>query len=74
MSAAIFQHTSLHSLRTLCCPSSLPVPQNTGFFGNETRGATLLGKWLKPKTVKSSYIYGVCPTSTNSHAIHGAML
>jgi hypothetical protein len=33
-----------------------------------------LGKWLKPKTVESSYSYGVCPTSTDPHAVHGAML
>jgi hypothetical protein len=53
------QHTSLHLSRTLAVPPHPPVlliPWNTGLPGSKTRGATLLGKWLKPKTVKSSIV------------------
>jgi hypothetical protein len=71
------QCTSLCSSRTLAVPPHppvLPILQNTGLPGSKTRGATLLGKWLKPKTVKSSYSYGVCPTSADPHAVHSATL
>lgn len=40
---------------------SAVVLWNPGHPWKQTRGATLLGKWLKPRLLSSHYSHGVCP-------------